>query len=167
MPIIPNTFNPTTNSFFRRYTPYVLPAGIVECMSMSDMVSFNMLPTDNTVINYDLGAYDEYRRNLLVKNLTADTLVRIYIEYDDIAFNIKRDGGDVQNPINEVILPGNTVTFIIGVNNAGLNNSINYLNKESLITITASNIVTGKLVTKNISTTELIPLRQPAIIDIT
>jgi len=167
MPIISNTFDSTTHPFFRRHTPYVLPAGIVECASMRDMVSFSVLPTENTVINYDLGAYEVHRSTLLVKNLTADTLIRISIEYDGIAFNIKRDGGDVQNPIDEIMLPGNTVTFIIGVNNAGLNNSINYLNKESLITITASNIVTGKLVTKNISTTELIPLRQPAIIDIT
>lgn len=87
--------------FLLGYQPYELPLGVEPIDNINDMISFNFEVPDNpSVINYNIGSLREDFVNLVIKNITRETVLQVFLDYDNQTFNIReRDTGIEPRPI--------------------------------------------------------------------
>lgn len=99
---MPIKTKPTGNiPFLLNYQPYELPLGVEPIDDINDMISFNFeIPEKPSVINYNIGSLREDFVNLVIKNITRETVLQVFLDYDNQTFNIReRDTGIEPRPV--------------------------------------------------------------------
>lgn len=164
MPIQPQS-NPTI-PFLRNYTPYQFGKTIAICDLVEDMVSYSLIPNQQTVVDYYVGPVEIPSYTLDVKNLTEETQLKITISYDSSVFLIKQVGNKVSNPVIAIIEPKTQAQFQLEFNGESLNSLSDYQTFESPIKLTVTNVANGNLAIKNINTFQLEQQSLPRLITI-
>jgi hypothetical protein len=62
------------------YTPQPSPAGTIYVSLVKDMVAYNISSSITSSLNYDVGAFENYSFDLIVKNITTNTNLTITVD---------------------------------------------------------------------------------------
>lgn len=106
--------------FLLNYQPYELPLGVEPVDDINDMISFNFeIPKESPVINYYIGSVREDFVNLVIKNITRDTVLRVFLDYDNQTFTIKERDTNIEprpivTPSDIKNLPNNNPVVVSG-----------------------------------------------------
>jgi hypothetical protein len=108
MAIISNNFTQDT-SYFISHTPPKIGSDESVIDSISDMVSYNIIPPEtDVIINQKFGEETYFNFKLVVQNLTKNVNLQIQISTDEFLFNLDVDG-------NFILLPNEIREIVVGV----------------------------------------------------
>lgn len=83
--------------FLLDYRPYELPLGFEPVDDINDMISFNFeLPTIPPTIEYNIGSLRQDFVDLVIKNLTKETILQISLDYDNKLFTIRERDTNIE-----------------------------------------------------------------------
>jgi hypothetical protein len=163
--------NSTTGQipYLEQYTPYKLSTtNQVEVVNIADMITYDLTPSFSpTQIQYKLGSTDLYIKTLNIKNITSNADIELKLTYSHLVFYLNfgvdvptRDTGIDSREVTKILKPMENVKIDILLNNSLMDLGFS---REVFtdISITARNLVNGKLVTKNPITQKYQPLYFP------
>ena len=156
--------------FLLSYQPFELPLGIESIDNINDMISFNFEePTTSPIINYNIGSLREDFVNLIIKNITRETTLQVFLEYDPHVFTIRERDTNIEprsiqvlsQPVTTperkiestpITLRGETsAAFMIKYNKQILNAYTDNATFSTSIRARIQNIFDGKMCTRNVA----------------
>jgi hypothetical protein len=155
--------NSTTGNipYLESYEPFKLTNGLVEASTISEMISYDIKPSDfSTSIEYVLGSQDLYIKALNIKNITTNADVELSIRYFKNLFFVNyggitqtREFGTELKEIKTILSPGTNAKFDIVLNNALIDAGIYRNSVNANLVVVARNLQNGNIITKRTDAT--------------
>lgn len=160
-----------TIPFLENYVEYRLSGGMIPADDISDMIAYNfVVPSQSPKIKYNVGSAGENYVDLIIKNLTAETVLNVYLDYNNQVFHIREKNTGIEPRLlgdttsttrtqpetvvlpTPVILRGrNQAIFEIKYNKANLNSYTDDTTFETHIHLMVENVFDNKLAIKSIT----------------
>lgn len=148
-----------TTQYFRDFTPYTLPVGLIAADTVGNMISYSFpTPSPEVNLSYVVGAKDTYGVNMDISNITENATLDVEVIVDTTIFTV------VSQPTFS-LTPKQTKVVTIALNKDSLN-TMGDSTKSTSIQIKVTNRNSGVQVVRDVNT-PLVPQQQfPSTIDI-
>jgi len=157
-----------------QYEPYAIPSGQLEPTSVTDMVSLDIQPVElPTVINYSIGAKNNYTFILNIKNITNNATLDVIVTLPPQVFTSTQ--ATILPPIpdfpqrqiiNLTLTPQQQQQVQVSLNKKFLDTQSNYAKLETTLPVTIRSRTNSSVITKNINVSTLQKTTLPTTVNV-